>query len=106
MQSGTLRHRIAIQTNTPTQDSYGEPVTSWATVATVWAAVEMLSGRELFVAQQAQSEATVRFRIRRRDVDARQRVSWDGRTFGVESVIHDPTNRRETLLMCKENQDG
>lgn len=106
MQAGAMRHRIAIQTNTPTQDSYGEPVVSWGTVATVWAAVEMLSGRELFVAQQTESAATVRFRIRRRDVDAKQRVSWDGRTFGVESVIHDETNRRETLLLCKENQDA
>jgi len=100
-----MRHRIVIESNTPTQDAYGQPVEGWATVATVWAAVEMLSGRELFVAQQAQSEATVRFRIRRRDADAKMRVSWDGRTFQVESVIHDPTNRRETLLLCVENQD-
>jgi hypothetical protein len=46
--------------NTPTQDAYGQPVEGWTTVATVWAAVDMLTGRELFTAQQAQSEATVR----------------------------------------------
>lgn len=105
MQAGNLRHRIAIQTNTPTQDSYGQPVESWATVATVWAAVDMLTGRELYTAQQAQSEANVRMTIRRRDVDAKQRVSWDGRIFDVESVIHDATNNRMTQLLCKEVQD-
>lgn len=105
MQAGNLRHRIAIQTNTPTQDSYGQPVESWATVATVWAAVDMLTGRELYTAQQAQSEANVRMTIRRRDVDAKQRVSWDSRTFDVESVIHDATNNRMTQLLCKEVQD-
>jgi SPP1 family predicted phage head-tail adaptor len=105
MQAGNLRHRIAIQTNTPTQDSYGQPVESWATVATVWAAVDMLTGRELYTAQQAQSEVNVRMTIRRRDVDAKQRVSWDSRTFDVESVIHDPTNNRMTQLLCREVQD-
>ncbi len=105
MRAGELRHRIAIQTNVPAQDSFGQPVESWATVATVCAAVDMLSGRELFAAQQAQSEATVRFTIRYRVVTAQQRVSWDGRLFAVESVIHDPTNNRMTQVYCKETQD-
>lgn len=105
MRAGNLRHRIALQTNTPSQDSYGEPVVSWATSATVWAAVDMLSGRELFTAHQAESRATVRFTIRRRAVTAQQRVSWDGRLFGVESIIHDPTNNRQTQLYCFEVQD-
>lgn len=105
MRAGDLRHRIAIQTNTPSQDSYGQPVESWATSATVWAAVDMLGGRELFTAQQAESRATVRFTIRRRDVTAQQRISWDGRVFGVESIIHDATNNRQTQLYCFEVQD-
>jgi SPP1 family predicted phage head-tail adaptor len=105
MQAGQLRHRIAIQTNTPSQDSYGQPVESWATAATVWAAVEMLGGRERMTAQQMESEASVRFRIRRRDVNAQQRVSWDGRIFDIEAITHDPTNRRETVLLCSEVQD-
>ncbi len=105
MQSGQLRHRIAIQTNTPSQDAYGQPIDSWATAATVWAAAKMLGGRELFAAQQAESRATVEFTIRRRAVTAQQRISWDGRIFGIEAIIHDPTNRRQTQLSCFEVQD-
>lgn len=106
MRAGELRHRVAIQTNTPSQDAYGQPVESWATTATVWAAVEMLDGRELFAAQQAQSEATVRFTIRYRSgLTAQQRVSWDGRVFGIEAIIHDPTNNRMTQLLAKEVQN-
>lgn len=106
MRAGNLRHRIAIQTNTPSVDAYGQPVEGWATVATVWAEVVMLSGRELMAAQQVESQASVRVTIRRRDVDARQRVSWDGRLFGVEAIIHDPSNRRTTQLLCSEVQDA
>ena len=65
----------------------------------------MLSGRELMAAQQVESQASVRVTIRRRDVDARQRVSWDGRKLAVEAIIHDPSNRRTTQLLCKEVQD-
>ena len=106
MRAGNLRHRIAIQTNTPSVDAYGQPVEGWATVATVWAEVVMLSGRELMAAQQVESQASVRVTIRRRDVDARQRVSWDGRLFGVEAIIHDDSNRRTTQLLCSEVQDA
>lgn len=106
MRAGKLRHRIAIQTNTPSVDAYGQPVEGWATSATVWAEVEMLSGRELMAAQQVESQASVRFTIRRRDVTARQRVSWDGRLFGVEAIIHDPSNARTTQLLCSEVQDA
>lgn len=106
MRAGKLRHRIAIQTNTPSKDSYGQPVASWATAATVWAAVEMAGGRESMSQQQVESVAAVKFTIRRRDVTAQQRVSWDGRLFDVESIAQDPTNRRETVLTCREVQDA
>jgi head-tail adaptor len=31
MQAGKMRHRITIQTNTPTQDAYGTAIASWST---------------------------------------------------------------------------
>lgn len=107
MQAGRLRHRIVIQNFTTSTDTYGEPIKTWATWATVWAAVEPLSGREYWNAQQVQSEVNTRIRIRLRDgVTPLMRVNWDGRLFDIENVVRDPTNKREMHLMCREVQDA
>lgn len=107
MEAGKLRHRVVIQYATVAQDAYGEPVKTWATLATVWGAVEPLIGREYLAAQQLQSAIPVRVRIRyRNDVTPLMRVSWDGNLYDIESVQEVRTERRELILMCKENQDG
>ncbi len=48
MRAGELDRRITIQRSTPTQDSTGDPVKSWATLATVWARFEPVGTREAF----------------------------------------------------------
>ena len=107
MNAGDLRHRITIQQNTPSQNSHGEPVASWSTLATVWAAVEPLTGREFFTTEQVQSELSVRFRIRHRTgITPLMRISWDSRTFTIENVIRVQENKREIHLMCSEVQDA
>src|SRR5690606_24006417 len=104
--AGQLRHRITIQAATETNTS-GSLSISWSDLATVWAAVEPLSGREYFAVQQSQNVVSTRIRIRHRaDVTPQMRVSWDGRIFEIESIINDPTNAREVQLMCREVQDA
>jgi len=111
MQIGKLRERVAIQTNTPTIDAMGQRVAGWATVATVWAAVEAepggpggnertRNGEETLVA-----EARVRVRMRWRVLSPLQRLVWTvrSRTFEVESV-QDGTGRREIVALCREVQ--
>ena len=46
MEAGQLRHRVTIQQATETTDGFGGVTQAWATFATVWAAVEPLTGRE------------------------------------------------------------
>jgi len=55
---------VVLQSPNPTQDSYGQEVTGWSTVATVWAAVEPINGREYLAAQQLNAETKVRIRLR------------------------------------------
>ena len=94
MRAGMLRHRVVIEQVTEAQNDYGEPVETWAELATVWARKEDLSGRELFAAQQVQSTVTTRFTIRyRSDVQAKQRLSHAGTVYNIESV-QDPDGRR------------
>ena len=66
MKAGKLRHRVTLQEDQAagTQDSYGQEVEDWQDVATVWAAVEPLQGREFLGGKQLVAEVTTRIRIR------------------------------------------
>ena len=102
MRAGMLRHRVTLQRFQQGQDAYGGPVETWEDVATVWASLEAMSGREFFASQQAQSEVTQRIRIRyRADVTADMRVIHNGKVFNIVAPL--PDNRgRELVLMCRE----
>ncbi|MFH1731833.1 MAG: phage head closure protein [Planctomycetota bacterium] len=105
MLAGQLRHRVALQAATSAQDSYGEAIKTWATVKSVWGRVEDLTGRELLLAQQVQSEATVRVTIRYPSgttLTSANRVVADGRTLEIVSVANPEGGRRELVLMCQE----
>jgi SPP1 family predicted phage head-tail adaptor len=103
MNSGRMRHRITIQQSTQTQDSYGEPIDSWAEYATVWASVEPVQGRELWAQQQVQSEITIRIRIRYLSgVTSAMRVLFGSRVLSIEHVIDVKEQHKEMQLMCSE----
>ena len=102
---GLLRHRVEIQQATRTQDSYGDAIETWSTIATVWASVEPISGRELWQAQQAQADVTHTITIR---VDSstpilpEHRVKWGSRIFHVESALTIEEVGRFRVLTTKE----
>ena len=108
MRSGMLRHRVTLQRFQQGQDAYGGPVETWEDVATVWASLEAMSGREFFASQQAQSEVTQRIRIRYRPgVTADMRVIHQGTVFNIVAPL--PDNRgKDLVLMCREvsNEQG
>lgn len=103
MRSGELRNRITIQQKSVTRDTYGGETVTWTDVATVWAAVEPISGREYFSSQQIQAEVTTRIRIRHKTgITPVMRVSWGTRLYDIISVIEINERNREIHLMCKE----
>ncbi len=84
------------------QDEIGQPVTAWALLYTVWAAVEPQAGREFVAAGAAQSQLTTKIRIRwRAGITSADRVSHDGRVYDVQSVIDYKSAHREVVLMCR-----
>ena len=54
VKAGRLRHRLTIQTHTVSQDGFGEPDKTWSDLATVWADVRPLRGREYLEARGEQ----------------------------------------------------
>lgn len=105
MRAGKLRHRITIQSESETADGAGGYGLAWTDLATVWASVEPLSGRELRQADQVQDETTHQVTIRyRSDVVpiGKYRISFGTRRFNVTSVINPDERNVSLTLMCEE----
>jgi phage head-tail adaptor, putative, SPP1 family len=86
-------------------DDYGQPLNEWQPVATVWAGIEPLRGREYFSAMSEHAEVTTRIRIRYREgIDRTMRVVYNDTEFEILHIIHPEYNHHELQLMCKERQ--
>jgi len=102
-----LRHRVTIlrPPGPDDKDEYGEPLNGYVPVATVWAAIEPLRGREYFAAMTENAEVTTRIRIRfRDDVDRTMRVQYGDTAFEILHIIRPEFGKKELQLMCKERQ--
>lgn len=105
MQAGRLRHRVELQRATDAIDAYGEQTPTWRTLATVWAAVEPISGREYFLANQVNSEISARITLRHVPgvtLTPKDRVKWGARLFDVQAVIDRDERHRELQLLVIE----
>ena len=103
VRSGKLRHKIAIQQITVTQDANGDTTKTWATVASPWANVVPVSGREYFNAKQHTSEISHTVEIRYdASITPKMRVLHNSRYFDIESVINEDERDKQTTLMCRE----
>lgn len=107
MDIGKLRHRITLQKQINAQNDYGAVVTTWQDVATVWAEIKPITGREYFSAQQVQSEVTTQIWIRYRDgIEPTMRVTHDGKQYEIVSVLNYQGLNKALQLMCKDLVNG
>lgn len=112
VQAGKYRRRITIQRPIQVQDTTGGAVPSWVNVAVnVRAAIEPLSGREWFVAQQVQNDVTTQISFHwRPGIDPTMRILHalnlnssppEVEIFNIESITTDATGRKEIKCMCR-----
>lgn len=99
MTAGQLRERVTIQQESLTPDGGGGSTLAWADVATVWASVEPLSGRERMQAQQLESAVDYRVKIRHRaDVTAGMRLVWGSAIMNIRAVYNEDRKRKYLTL--------
>jgi len=85
--AGPLREYVAIQTNTPTRDPYGDEADVWATAETVNASVRPVRGNESWAAAAVQAGVDFVFRMRyTANATPTARLSYDSRNFEIVSV--------------------
>lgn len=101
MRAGELDRSIVIQAKTSTQDSYGQPVDTWAKIhssATLPAKYTGLPGSEGFTDPQFIGRQLAQFKIRfRDDVTVLSRIVYNGRIWDIQSVVE--LGRREGLTI-------
>lgn len=102
MFSGRLRSRVTLQRRSVTRDTTGAEVETWADLATVWAEVEALLGREFWASQAITSSQVMKFTLRHlANVTTVDRLVWNNRTWNIRSAPPDP-NGRELVLTAEE----
>jgi SPP1 family predicted phage head-tail adaptor len=99
MYAGRLDQRIVIQRAVTSADDFNQPVETFATLATIWAAAVPVSDGERMQSGQTLANKMIRFTIRYSsdvaDVDPRDRIVFDGRTYDIAGVKE--IGRREGL---------
>ena len=103
MRAGTLRHRVAIQSLGASLDDYGDPSGSWSTDATVWAAVEPVSGTESVIGDELTGVVTHKVTTRyRASVTPANRLTYDSRTLSIVEVRNWQERGIKLEIMCRE----
>jgi len=104
MLAGRLDKRITIQVSTSdSRDSFGDSTPAWTDLATVWAEIVPISGREFWAAQAVNAEKDLRITIRYRDdITPKNRIVYGSRVFDIQSVIDMRGMREELQIMCRE----
>ena len=69
----------------------------------MWAAIDPISGREFYAAEQSQSEVSHKVRCRyRTGLDTAMRIVYGRRKFKIISIIDWEERHESLLIMCKE----
>lgn len=105
MNPGELRHRITIESQTSTKNSYGEIIKtgSWETYRSTWAAIKPIDGKQFFAVETVNSELTHEIKFRYHSgITPDMRVKFGSRYFEVLTVINSNESNAELKLMCRE----
>lgn len=105
---GLMRHRLAWQTNDAAPaDGMNESTDVWATVATIWAHVEPMTGMELMNARQLKS--TTGHKVTCRNVGPikpsdRFLFEATGRILGIDQVFRVDERNAYLAIHCSEQK--
>lgn len=87
MTAGSLDQRVTFKREVRTPDGMGGATVEWQEIATVWAMVRPMSGRERERAGRVDAERMYVIKIRNReDLTEKDIAEWRGRTLNLRAV--------------------
>jgi SPP1 family predicted phage head-tail adaptor len=111
IRAGQLNRRIQIQRQSTIQDSMGGPQRTWIHLATVWAGIQPLAGRELENAQRMASDITHQITVRYQPIffDTRvvagYRALYKARVFNIHAALNEEERNAFITLLASEGLD-
>lgn len=106
--TGTLRERIAIRRKVETKNDAGGLDVGWETVATLWAQVRAINGREALIGQVLQGISFFEVVIRHRtDFKAGDQILWinaDNRELNIVAPPEDKSGSRQWTTIQASTQ--
>lgn len=109
--AGNLNRRIKIQRPSTIKDSVGAPSRTWLDVATVWADIQPLSGREAVIASRISAQVTHQITVRYQSLFdnpqqvVQMRVLYKARIFNIHSALNEDEKRVQIILLASEGLD-
>lgn len=105
--AGRYRYLVELQQPAASQAGNGEPIDNFSTVASAYAGIEPLRGRESFQAGRVTAETT-HLIVMRFDpalaIDETWRVKWGARIFDIEAAINVGERAAELELTAIERK--
>lgn len=107
MRAGRIRHKVTFQRATVTQNTLGEPVRTWSTLATVWASLEPTGGKEKYAAMQVQGEVIsliiCRYQSALSDLAINDRITHGSKVYDIKSVINVDERNIQLEIFAKQH---
>jgi len=108
MRAGRLNQRVTFQSRSLVTDEFGNEQNIWADVATVWARVEPIIGREFFAALQTTTAITTRVVVRYSSqvsgVTTKDRIQHGLNVYDIQSAINFNSRGEELHFMCTDHE--
>lgn len=102
MKAEKMRHRITFQQQPGEKSSLGSYEEEWKDVATVWAQISPVSGREYF-GQVRETAVSHKIYCRyRAGITPRMRIKFGNRVFRIISVLNWDERNEGLTIMCEE----
>jgi SPP1 family predicted phage head-tail adaptor len=109
MNAGKLNRRIAIQSQSTSQDSFGGPLTTWITIIKTWAGIRAVTSKEVYAASGFTSQVSHLITLRYHPelhIRSAYRIEYEGRIFQIQSVGDPDEGKRQVNLLCLELDEG
>ena len=100
---GALRHRLAVELATDTDDGAGGTMRAWQAAGSVWAMIEPIHGDARVIAQAPEQLVTHRVTLRfRDDIGGGHRFVEDARIFQIQAAFDPDGTRRRLVCLVQE----
>lgn len=106
--AGKLSERVGILAPEVTRNDFGEQVTTYKNIKTIWANVIFQRGAQALVMGEVYLNRSITVTMRNNSmVHDRCRLQWDGKTYGIDSFnrsVHDGSLTIVATLIDEGNE--